>query len=171
MWKLQALYGLSSRELDEAKSIHRFTCCVFIWGVRLTQMNKPEFYKPLSIYLTETRHPSRFLKHGLGCSEGLLPSPCVVPSLSPRYTTHIPPSLAQHCSPSTIWPADMNAAQLQKLRVLNLTAAADHADHPRNKLLAESECNGIAIKIFQSLKCVFSNPFPKSQGPVDTIIH
>lgn len=131
-------------------------------------MKEPEFYKPLSIYLIQIRQTSKFLKCSLGCSEGLLPSLCVIPSLSPPFTTHIPPSLAQHCSLSTIWPTDMNAAQLQKLRVLKLTASAYHADHPRTKLLAESECNGIVIKIFQSLKCISFSPFPKSQGPVDT---
>lgn len=63
----------------------------------------------------------------------------------------------------------MNAAQLQKLRVLKLAAAAGCADHPHTVLLAEAECNSIAIKRFQPLKHSF-HPFPKSQGPVDTII-
>lgn len=66
--------------------------CVFIWGVRLTQIKGPEFYKPSRIYLFKIRHTSRFLKSGLGCSEGLLSSQCVAPSLlepvSPLHYMH-----------------------------------------------------------------------------------
>lgn len=75
-------------------------------------------------------------------------------------------SVDQHCSQSPLCPADRNGAWLQNLGLLKPNPSADHP----HTMLAEPESNRTAITIFQPLKHISFHLFPKSKGPVDTIM-